>query len=155
MGYETKIYIGQSSTKPFTLNVGLVENKYRYIFKDESGDYCYLNDVKKYVNVEKMGVTSDINIASLDLCRCCNDFHSLVGKLKPLSQRMLYSGDDEYVIVEDSYGEYVKTYNLSDILNILIECNKDAKYRRYTTAIALLRSMVPDYNDLVITLYGH
>lgn len=69
---------------------------------------------------------------------------------------MLYASDDHSVIVEDSYGNMIKTYDARLFVAALIHAiSDDSDYTKANTALVLLQDMLRNYSDLVVTWYGY
>ena len=158
MGYETKIYISQSAGTS-KLNLGKVQGKYRYIWGEEGNRYTYIdNDEKVKVSdsTEIIQAYSKLDISSLDLCKMGNHFHDLIKQVETQGQYYLHTDSDDYVIVKDSYNDLIKTYDAVKFLNVLKATKEyEGDYRRLNTAIILLEDMIHNYENLVVTTFGH
>ena len=102
-----------------------------------------------YTNKDAIGI---IEIASIDLCKCC--FGGTKVDESVTYKAYMYKGDDE--VVTDLYGDILYHNDPIKVLNAMVKANKKEKYRRYSAAIPMLKSLIKDFGDcLTCVLYGH
>lgn len=110
-------------------------------------------DMKGFKNKDANFV---IEVASIDLSK--SHFpDTQLNKEEDTELVFIYGSDGNTEIVEDRYGSRLYAVNPKKVLNFMQEHNKKERYRRYTAAIALLKSLIKDfrYEELTCILYGH
>lgn len=109
-------------------------------------------DMKGYENKDANFV---IEIASIDLCK--SDFYDTqLNKEEDTELVYIYGSNGNTEITMDCYGSRLYAINPKKVLKFMQNANNTAKYRRYNAAIALLKSLIKDFeDDLTCILYGH
>ena len=112
-----------------------------------------LTDMKGYKNKDCDYV---IKIAEIDLCK--SYFYGTQLNDKTDTHKVyLYHSDGDTEMVKDKYDSQLFAISPKQVLDIMIEQNKIEKYRRYSAAIPLLKSLMKDFKNenLTCVLYGH
>ena len=110
-------------------------------------------DMKGFINKDANFV---IEVASIDLSK--SHFpDTQLNKEEDTELVYIYGSDGNTEIVEDRYGSRLYAIEPNKVLKFMQEHNKKEKYRRYTAAIALLKSLIKDFREgeLTCILYGH
>lgn len=152
MGYETRLYIGKSSSTSdeYERGVPILDRAsvYRPYLKDESDNLIKTGRVETYFMVYAM----------IDLCKCGHDSHiSKVDWKNKDSFRVwyFYGEDGNNEIKEDSYGDSSKPVPAQTVIEALEKDVKVEDYRRFEWALALLKSMTDDKENIEVMFYGY
>lgn len=163
MGYETKVYFVLGSTNTSKEQVIKDGDVWYHVYSEpnpanEGKRYFHFGkdgDTKTYVNNSKKVSTEDIIersycnlVAMVDLCKSGLRLNHL-----PKSDYYFYDSDGNNPVVEDRYGEFLRESSLTEFIDILESA--DSNYRRFSTALAVAKSMLGDYNDVKVLYYGH
>lgn len=128
MGYEIKVIIGQSS-------------------KTKDKDGCYFNVISTYdlakVDLEKLKVFITEKGAKL------------LSRFDIIDFKKVYYYNENTLVDQDKYGDELIAFDAKYLLEELIEKRKADAYRRYPPLIALLESMIQEFVELEVVLYGH
>jgi hypothetical protein len=153
MGYETKLFIGREGHTSDEMQSGdlVVEDgqAYRPLLTDDEGELIKTGRKSTYFMV----------YAEIDLCKC--GYSSAVSKLDQINKDESHfwewygSGDGNNAITEDRYGDKLKPIPISDVVAALESDEKNDNYRRFKWALALLKSMQDEPEDLKVLIYGH
>jgi len=158
MGYELKLYIGES--------IPHMNQKYS---RHESGWIAaYLdsetNKYKGYLNgedeVRLLDPTHEarylMELASLDLCKPGYDSHIMkLMKAKGGVKSYGYFTSPNNGDVVDCYDEFLLAYPINDVLMALEDDRNTSTYRRFKIAVDMLISIKEEFKDAHIVLYGH
>jgi hypothetical protein len=105
------------------------------------------------------GIKTDLlyarKVAEVDLCKMGHDsnFHKLLDD-SPDTKYYYYSDDGGTQIVEDRYGDKLKSLNINQLIEALEQDNDG--YRRVKIALALLKGFKDDdWTDLEILHFGY
>jgi len=136
MGYEIKLIIGKDAgEKQVDMDYGTTPPK-------ETGKLC----------------TYFITFAEIDMCKMPYDgeFHKRMESWKNVDPDHFWFkyGAGDTILKEDLYGDTWVPQKISVVLDAL-KAEKDQDYRRTKWAIALLESMVDDYENLSVLVYGY
>ena len=148
MGYETKLFIGKSSFTEDEIAKGDMVisdgEAYKPYLKNDKGEFVKTGKVRTYFMVYAM----------IDLCKCGDgNLLNLDWKNKDES-RIWYWYDGDTERTEDCYGDNPKPVSLAAVIDALEKDNSE-RYRRFDWALALLKSMVDDKDEIQVLLYGH
>jgi hypothetical protein len=128
MGYETRLYIGE------------VHNSFIKGSQKNTEDCDYF------------GI-----IAMIDLCKT-GIFTPNNGEPEKNTRKVyIYGTDGDTQITKDCYGDQLFAIEPKDVLQKMIEANKQEKYRRYEAAIPLLKALIKSFpkGTLKCILYGY
>lgn len=108
---------------------------------------------KGFAGHENKDCTGIIEIASIDLCKCV--FAGTRVNKQQIHKAFIYKGDDE--VLTDLYGDQLYHNSPKEVLKLMVKAQKYEKYRRYSAAIPMLKSLIRDFEgqDLTCILYGH
>lgn len=109
---------------------------------------------KGFAGYENKDCTGVIEIASIDLCKCV---FTGTQTDETASEKACLYGDGDTEIREDRYGAQLYHNDPKKVLQMIVDSQKDGKYRRYSAAIPLLKSLIKDFKHETLTciLYGH
>jgi len=109
-------------------------------------------------------------IATIDLCKvACDEMGELIERIRSVSKpgkiEEEYKGGFKFVemyrgdvaITEDSYGDALVAVPAEAVLYAMKHDNSKEPYRRFPPAIALLESIIENFNrdEIYCILYGH
>lgn len=152
MGYETRLIIGRAGTPSDEIKTGELTisdgEAYRPYLKDEFGRYIKTGRTEVYF----------MEYASIDLCKCGYD--SEISKIdwKNTDKNIFwyyYGSDGNTPIIEDCYGGKSEPVPIKDVIAALEKDVESSEYRRFKWALALLKSMDDDSEELTVMFYGH
>jgi len=162
MGYEIKLFIGEESNHPRL--EGFSRDKddvFRRAYTDDHTDdyHGYLSDGNTKIKLDKpetFAVWMEV-IAMVGLCKAGYDskIHAMCGKENSYHYNVFFyvGGNDE--ILDDNYSELMRVYTAQEVLNSLIEDDKEFPYRRFKIAIALLQSVIKEFKNPIVAMFGH
>ena len=130
MGYELKLIIGKTSSVTWT--------------KLPTGTETWFQDMAR-LNLCKIGAGALSHLVTA----------TQKGSKCPKHTLYFYSDDGNTQITEDKYGAPFKAVPVKRVLDAIKIDQKKDKYRRFTWAIALLKSMVKDPDGLEVIFFGY
>lgn len=165
MGYEIKLLVIEPSGNGLDRLIYSADSERSFhVYADDEQLYYYdtCGDKKVYLAKKSSKETflakfSSV-IASVDLCKAgvCN-----ISKLddetnSELGLYYFYGYGGNTVISTDYYDKKLRVHKIDDVINALeLDTNCKNPYRRFTTALALLRSISADYENPLVLFYAH
>ncbi len=112
-----------------------------------------LTDMKGVKNKDCFYV---IPIAEIDLCKSVF-YGTYIDKEINTIKVYIYGSDGNTEISKDKYGSQLVANNPKQVLKLMQDANKESKYRRYSAAIPMLKSLIKDFKkeNLTCILYGY
>lgn len=159
MGYETKMFVVQKSSSDYRDTfTKLPSGEWVHCYEGRQDDYEYnyyydKADAEMILpkNIIKMHMGWSSVIAMVDLCKI--DGTSFLRSL-PVTDSYFYDIDGNTPIIVDKYGEMLKEATIEQAIEYMEKENSEEEYRRFTTAIALLKT-IPDNYNCVVLFFGH
>lgn len=164
MGYEIKMYIitesSLNSEKLLAIKDGLGTN----VRSDDNGLYHYGLDgnTKTYLAPDEVTRVRELAyskvLCMVDLAK--PGYSSAIRELasdSPTTTHYFYGDDGNLCHMLDQYGEPLKETSLASVIEALAEDIDESDYRRYKTALGVLKSVDPDdYKEGVkVLFYGY
>lgn len=158
MGYEIKLYIGESISH-MKSNYSKLDGKWIQAYKDEeTGSY------RGYLNGEDEVSLPDptheaqylMEIASLDICKTGyeSNIMKLMTRKTGIKSYGYFTGPDGGDVV-DCYDDFLLAYPINDVLLALTKDRDSDTYRRFNIAVDILTSIKKEFKDAHVVLYGH
>lgn len=97
-----------------------------------------------------------IPIAQIDLCKSVF-YDTCLDKETDTNKVYIYESDGDTEMSKDKYGAQLFAIDPNRVLKMMQDEQIKGKYRRYSAAIPLLKSLIKDFKkeNLTCILYGH
>lgn len=168
MGYETRMYVVARSQVAMKREIAFVDNRMVAVFRDKKDKAVYYErdgETKRDLPEDTQTVSAvwgDL-IAMFDLSKCglgpvgrVIDYS--VVDLEKTDTYVYEPTDGNELIGEDRYGSFRRFVPIEEVIKALEEEVKDEEpYRRFVSALALLRSIKQEFTHEVLgcLFYGY
>ena len=155
MGYETKVYFVEPPSLKFNRNFVKVEHEWFYAYSEDNEDFYYLKgiaklfDKKAYIKIGRYVTRAYARpIASFDLNK--------VGRISTnTTELFILDSDGNTPMIEDRYGDRLKQLSLHDFIQWVDTKLETREYRALKSCKALAESLIEEYNDVQVLIYGY
>lgn len=157
MGYEVKLFV-VSETVQCTDKFSILNGKpFSAYHNEDTGWYGYLEDDTKILLPEPtIELSHTLLFAMINLSKPGYD-SGVYALTQTAAMTTSYFYTEGHAVIFDSYGDRLKEVCKDQMLQTLEKDYEDTKYRRFKSAIALLKSFdKEDYPEGVkVLLYGY
>jgi len=155
MGYETKVYFVEPSKLKFKHNFVKIEDEWFGAYSEDGEDVYCKEDSTIHFNkgfyLERGWYVTRYYarpIASFEL--------SKVGGIPADTAGLfMYGSDGNTPMIEDYYGDRLKQLNLHDFIKWIDTKLETNEYRALKSCKALAESLIEEYNDVQVLIYGY
>jgi len=153
MGYEVKLFVVQPSTSKEKVSV--LNGKTYNAYPRDNSWYGYMDDGDTEIVLPPPSLELSYSsiIAMVDLCK--PGYDAKISKLissSPVSSSYIHY--ENSLCYFDRYGDEMREAEVKDVVSALKEDIKEEPYRRFVTALGLLKTITPKaYGTTVKVLF--
>jgi hypothetical protein len=158
MGYEVKLYIVQPSGSKEKISILKNEVYNAYFSSSGCSWYGYMPDGDTRIDLPPPSLELSYSSVIAMVALCKPGYDSNIYKLmssSPVTDSYFLLGNK--MVYFDSYGEGMRESSVKDVISALKKDIKEEPYRRFTTALGLLKTITPKAygKDTKVLFYGH